>query len=138
MEEIIIIRALDQGGGLFKTIMDIVYHSSVHIIETRSTVLAFGDIEIHTDCRRVLKAGKDIRINHSEYAMLYCMAKAPGRIYTKEQLYYEAWGEEYQCGMTTVENTIWRLRKKLEPNPKKPIYIKTVFRVGYKIEYAGE
>lgn len=82
MEEIIIIRALDQGGELFKTIMDIVYHSSVHIIETRSTVLAFGDIEIHTDCRRVLKTGKDIRINHSEYAMLYCMAKAPGRIYT--------------------------------------------------------
>ena len=40
--------------------------------------------------------------------------------------------------MTTVENTIWRLRKKLEPDPKNPIYIKTVFRVGYKIDNQEE
>ncbi|MBM6693764.1 winged helix-turn-helix domain-containing protein [Pseudoflavonifractor capillosus] len=37
-------------------------------------------------------------------------------------------------GTNTVDNTIWRLRNKLEPDPKHPTYIKTVFRVGYKIE----
>lgn len=79
-----------------------------------------------------------IKLSHSEYSIFYCMAKSPGRIYTKGQLYYAAWGEEYQYGMTTVENTIWRLRKKLEPDPKNPIYIKTVFRVGYKIDNQEE
>lgn len=39
-------------------------------------------------------------------------------------------------GTNTVDNTIWRLRNKLEANPKHPTYIKTVFRVGYKIEIA--
>lgn len=66
--------------------------------------------------------------------MLYCMAKAPGQVFTREQLYAAAWDEIYPYGSNTVENTIFRLRQKLEPNPKRPTYIKTVFRVGYKIE----
>ncbi|WP_122790394.1 winged helix-turn-helix domain-containing protein [Intestinibacillus sp. Marseille-P6563] len=49
-------------------------------------------------------------------------------------LYNAAWGEDYELGTNTVDNTIWRLRSKLEPDPKHPTYIKTVFRVGYKIE----
>lgn len=63
------------------------------------------------------------------------MACCPGRVFSREQLYNAAWGEEdYELGTNTVDNTIWRLRNKLEPDPKHPTYIKTVFRVGYKIE----
>ncbi|OUN87733.1 helix-turn-helix domain-containing protein [Gemmiger sp. An50] len=40
----------------------------------------------------------------------------------------------HELGTNTVDNTIWQLRSKLEPDPKRPTYIKTVFRVGYKIE----
>lgn len=84
--------------------------------------------------RQVLMAGKEIRLNHGEYAMLHCMAKTPGGVYTREQLYTAAWGEVYTQGTSTVENTICRLRQKLEPNPRRPIYIKTVFGVGYKVD----
>ena len=91
-------------------------------------------LEMLKSTRRVLKAGREIRLNHSEYSILYCMAKSPGRIYTREQLYAAVWGEEYQYGMTTVDNTIWRLRKKLESDPRHPIFIKTVFRFGYKLD----
>lgn len=69
----------------------------------------------------------------SEYGV---MARCPGRVFSREQLYNAAWGEDYELGTNTVDNTIWRLRNKLEPNPKHPTYIKTVFRVGYKIEIA--
>ena len=61
------------------------------------------------------------------------MAKSPEQVFSREQLYNAAWEESYEFGTNTVDNTIWRLRQKLEPNPKHPIYIKTVFRVGYKI-----
>ena len=134
MDEIIIIRTFDSDGSSFKRIMDALHGSNIHMTEITSPVLTFGEIEIHPASRRVLRAGREIRLNHSEYPILHCMAKSLGRVYTKEQLYSAAWGEEYQYGMTTVENTIWRLRKKLEPDPKNPIHIKTVFRVGYKIE----
>lgn len=134
MDEIIIIRALDSDGSSFKKIIDALHENNIRMAEMISPVLSFGEIEIYPASRRVLRAGSEIRLNYSEYSILHCMAKSSGRVYTKEQLYSAAWGEEYQYGMTTVENTIWRLRKKLEPDPKNPIYIKTVFRVGYKID----
>ena len=118
--------------------MNILRKHSVRITEATSFILSFGNIKIYPAHQQVVRDGKRIKLSHREYSILYCMAKSPGRIYTKGQLYYAAWGEEYQYGMTTVENTIWRLRKKLEPDPRNPIYIKTVFRVGYKIDYQEE
>ena len=82
----------------------------------------------------VLVASREVRLNHGEYAMLYCMASSPGQVFSKAQLYAAAWGEEYLHGTNSVENTIWRLRKKLENDPKHPAYIKTVIGTGYKIE----
>lgn len=114
--------------------MDALRDKSVQVVEATSSMLSFGDVEIYPASRRVLKAGREIRLNHSEYSILYCMAKSPGRIYTREQLYAAVWGEEYQYGMTSVDNTIWRLRKKLESDPRHPIFIKTVFRFGYKLD----
>ena len=73
-------------------------------------------------------------VEDGEFSILYCMARYPGRVFSREQLYNAAWGEDYELGTNTVDNTIWRLRNKLEPDPKHPTYIKTVFRVGYKIE----
>ncbi|WP_243422933.1 winged helix-turn-helix domain-containing protein [Pseudoflavonifractor phocaeensis] len=84
--------------------------------------------------RRVLMAGREVVLNHGEYAMLYCMASSPGQVFSKAQLYEAAWGEAYLHGTKSVENIIWRLRRKLEPDPRNPIYIKTVIGAGYKIE----
>ena len=99
-----------------------------------SSVVALGDIQIFPEQRRVLKQGTEIHLNYGEFSILYCMAKSPGQVFSREQLYNAAWGEDYELGTNTVDNTIWRLRGKLESDPKHPIYIKTVFRVGYKIE----
>ena len=77
--------------------------------------------------------GKDVQALHA--ADLDPSALTLGDIvFSREQLYNAAWGEDYELGTNTVDNTIWRLRNKLEPDPKHPTYIKTVFRVGYKIE----
>ena len=99
-----------------------------------SSVLRIGELEIYHEHRRVLMAGREVRLNHGEYVMLYCMASAPGQVFSKAQLYAAAWGEEYLHGETSVENIIWRLRQKLEQDPKHPFYIKTVARSGYKID----
>ena len=83
--------------------------------------------------RQVLKM--ELRnMTFGEEELSYCMARYPGHVFSREQLYNAAWGEDYELGTNTVDNVIWRLRNKLEPDPKHPTYIKTVFRVGYKIE----
>ena len=105
----------------------------IHVTAQFSAVLRIGELGINHEYRRVLMAGGEVRLNHGEYAMLYCMASSPGQVFSKAQLYAAAWGEEYLHGTNSVENIIWRLRQKLEEDPKHPTYIKTVFRSGYKI-----
>ena len=137
MEEIIVIRAADPDGSVFKAVMDALKGKRAEVVDVTAaatSVLRIGDMEIHHEHRRVLMAGREVRLNHGEYAMLYCMASSPGQVFSKAQLYEAAWGEEYLHGTNSVENTIWRLRRKLEPDPRNPIYIKTVIGAGYKIE----
>ena len=136
MEEVIVIRAQDPDGSVFKAVMDALKGKRAEVVDVSNlsaSVLHIGDLEIHHEQRRVLMAGREVELNHGEYAMLYCMASSPGQVFSKAQLYEAAWGEEYLRGTNSVENTIWRLRKKLEEDPRHPIYIKTVFRSGYKI-----
>ena len=105
------------------------------VTEIAAPSITIGDIEILPDRRTVYKAGEEVRLNHGEFSMLMLLASAPGQVFSKEQLYVAAWGEEYREGSTTaVENIIWRLRQKLESDPRHPVYIKTVVRSGYKIE----
>ena len=136
MEEIIVIRAADPDGSVFQAVMDALKGKRAEVVDVSNlsaSMLRIGDLEIHHEQRRVLMAGREVELNHGEYAMLYCMASSPGQVFSKAQLYEAAWGEEYLHGTNSVENTIWRMRKKLEEDPRHPIYIKTVFRSGYKI-----
>ena len=137
MDEIIIIRAADPDGSVFQAVMDSLKGKRAEVVDVAApatSVLRIGELEIHHEHRRVLMAGREVELNHGEYAMLYCMASSPGQVFSKAQLYEAAWGEEYLRGTNSVENTIWRLRRKLEPDPRNPIYIKTVIGAGYKIE----
>ena len=141
MEEIIVIRAADPDGSVFKAVMDALKGKRAEVVDVTAaatSVLRIGDMEIHHEHRRVLMAGREVQLNHGEYSMLYCMASSPGQVFSKTQLYVAAWGEEYLHGTTSVENTIWRLRKKLKDEPTQSIYIKTVVGSGYKIDVIRE
>ena len=137
MEEIIVIRAADPDGSVFKTVVDALKDKRtkvVHVPAPVFSVLRIGELEIHHEYRRVFVAGREVQLNHGEYAMLTCMASSPGQVFSKAQLYAAAWGEKYLPGTTSVENIIWRLRKKLEGDSNRLAYIKTVVEAGYKIE----
>lgn len=141
MSEIIVIRVADPDGSLLQAIVDALKDRRaeiIHVTAQFSAVLRIGELEINHEHRRVLMAGREVRLNHGEYAMLYCMANRPGQVFSKAQLYEAAWGEEYLHGTNSVENTIWRLRRKLEEDPRHPTYIKTVVGMGYKIDIDGE
>ena len=137
MAEIIVIYAQDPDGSVFQAVMDSLKGKRAEVVDVAApatSVLRIGELEIHHEHRRVLMAGREVELNHGEYAMLYCMASSPGQVFSKAQLYEAAWGEEYLRGTNSVENTIWRLRRKLEEAPRHPGYIKTVVGAGYKID----
>lgn len=137
VNEIIVIRAADPDGSMFRAIMDVLRDRKAEVIELAAPSLdafTFGEIAIYPERRTVLKAGEEVRLNHGEFSVLLLLASAPGQVFSKNQLYEAVWHEEYRYGTTTVENIIWRLRQKLEDDPKHPVYIKTVIRSGYKIK----
>ena len=95
MGEIIVIRAADPDGSIFKAIVNALKDKrteAVHVADTVSSVLRVGELEIHHEYRWVMMAGREVELNHGEYAMLYCMASSPGQVFSKAQLYEAAWG----------------------------------------------
>ena len=95
MEEIIVIRAADPDGSVFQAVMDALKGKRAEVVDVAApatSVLRIGELEIHHEYRRVLMAGREVVLNHGEYAMLYCMASSPGQMFSKAQLYEAGWG----------------------------------------------
>ncbi|KWX81263.1 PhoP family transcriptional regulator [Paenibacillus riograndensis] len=85
----------------------------------------------HTDCV-LYKAGREIPLTAIEYKLLSTLMNAPGRIFTKKQLFEQVWSEHYYEDANTIMVHISRLRDKVEETPKQPEYIRTIRGLGYK------
>ena len=113
------------------------FADSIHleaIQPLRSPVLSFPGLEIRLHQRRVLKDGADISLTRLEYGTLCHLAASPGRVFTQEQIFEAVWSMESDSCRSSVVNVIYNLRKKIEPNSRNPVYIKTVLGVGYKFD----
>ncbi|MDP3879397.1 MAG: response regulator transcription factor [Dehalococcoidales bacterium] len=98
------------------------------------TALQVGDITVDVDRRLVRRADQPVELTPIEFDLLKMMAGSPGRVYSRMQLLDGVKGDAYEGYERTVDSHIKNLRKKLEPDPEHPRYIKTVYGVGYKLE----
>lgn len=99
----------------------------------QNEVLEFGQIQIDTKLHRVCVNGMDIQLKTMEYKLLSYLAKNKNRIITKDELFQKVWGDSF-VGDGTLNVHIRHLREKIEPNPKDPQFIKTVWGTGYVLE----
>ena len=90
------------------------------------------DIEIDLDAHQVKRAGDTLDLTPTEFNLLAALMEQPGRVFSRLQLLEAAQGEAYEGYERTIDAHIKNLRAKLEPNPKEPQYIQTVFGVGYR------
>lgn len=100
--------------------------------DTKEKVLQFKYLEIRPDTREVLVKGEIIELTPSEYAILLTLAKSPGRPFSRLQLLNATWGESYAGYERAIDTHISNLRKKIEETPHAPIFIQTVYGIGYK------
>ena len=82
--------------------------------------------------RNVSIKGTKIALTNREFDILYLLAKSPGRIFSKEQIYDIVWQEPYSGDYNIVMSHIRHIREKIEDNPGKPLYIQTVWGIGYR------
>ena len=99
---------------------------------TPVSVLSFPGLEIRHSQRRVLRDGEEISLTRLEYSTLVFLASNSGIVLTQAQIFEAVWNMESDSCHSSVVNVICNLRKKIEPDSKKPTYIKTVLGVGYK------
>ncbi len=101
-------------------------------IKDEEEVLTLGYLEINLDRREVKKDGSIIDLTPSEYAILTTLCQNIGRPYSRLQLLNATLGESYAGYERAIDTHVSNLRKKIEPNPQKPVYILTVYGLGYK------
>ena len=103
-------------------------------------ILHFPGLEIRLFQRRVLQDGEDVSLTRLEYSTLVLLASNPGIVLTRTQIFEAVWNMDSDSCHSTISTVICNLRKKIEPDSKNPIYIKTVLGIGYKfdIKNAGE
>jgi DNA-binding response OmpR family regulator len=90
-----------------------------------------GGLSIDFDAREVTVGGKRQVLTHFEFELLSTLAKAAGRVLSREHLMDSLKGEEFESFDRSIDVHISKLRAKLEENPKEPRYIRTVRGVGY-------
>ncbi|MGI6772151.1 MAG: response regulator transcription factor [Clostridiales bacterium] len=106
--------------------------------EQGTTLLTYGKLSIDKEKCCAYKDGEPVELGAKEYKLLLFFLENPERIFTKRQLYTAVWDEEYYYDDNTIMVHISRLRSRIEDNPQKPLYLKTIRGIGYKLHYTGE
>jgi DNA-binding response OmpR family regulator len=100
--------------------------------EPKGKVLQVADIILDRDTRLVTVAGRSIDLTPSEFDLLAALMSSPGRVYSRLDLLDIIQGVRYEGYERTIDTHIKNLRAKVEPKPRSPQYIETVYGVGYR------
>ncbi len=100
----------------------------------RDEVLTLNGLRVNKISRVVEIEGRFVELTAKEFDLLWFLASRPGEVFTREQLLENVWHYNYFGEMSTVTVHIRRLREKIERDPMRPRYIKTVWGVGYRFE----
>lgn len=100
---------------------------------TPKNIIEIGNLTINTDTRQVFVGDEDVRLTPKEFDILQLLASNKGIVFSIDRIYERVWGEEFYKSNNTIMVHITKIREKIEEDTKRPIYIKTVWGVGYKI-----
>jgi two-component system KDP operon response regulator KdpE len=132
------IRALDLGADDFVTkpfsVNELLarIRSQLRRLEPATKILAFDDLTIDLERRRVVQSGRDIRLTPTEYSLLEFLATNAGKPLFTDQIIARVWRDAPGTTADTVRVHMSALRKKIEPDPSVPRYVVTEPWVGYR------
>lgn len=96
-------------------------------------ILQAGELTMNLTDYTVTKRGEAVELTAKEFEILKILLQNPKKVYTKEQLYSLVWNDAYLGDENAVNVHISRLRNKIEDDSRKPVYILTVWGIGYKL-----
>ncbi len=103
-------------------------------VQLSGDAIRIGGMIIDPQGRRVTVGGDEVNLTAKEFDLLRFLAANHGQVFSRSQLMDQVWDFTFAADSSTVTVHIRRLREKIESNPMRPRYIKTVWGVGYKFE----
>jgi two-component system, OmpR family, alkaline phosphatase synthesis response regulator PhoP len=97
-------------------------------------ILECGAIHMDVAQRKVSVNHQDVELTPTEFELLRTLMENPGFVFTRSTLIERSLGFDYESLERTLDTHIKNLRKKIEPNPREPTYIQTIYGVGYRME----
>ncbi|WP_046228181.1 response regulator transcription factor [Paenibacillus dauci] len=102
-----------------------------------SSLIHWANLIVDPDNYTVTKNNEPIQLTAKEFQILKLFVTHPNRVFTKSQLYASVWQDEYYGDENVINVHMRRLREKIEDEPSKPQYIKTLWGIGYKLGEPG-
>lgn len=100
--------------------------------QNETQLMKFNDLVIDPQKRKVTLGNKSVSLTPKEFELLQLFASNPGKAFSRQELLSEIWGYQFEGYDHTVNSHINRLRNKIEKNPSDPVYLKTVWGIGYR------
>jgi DNA-binding response OmpR family regulator len=98
-----------------------------------SDVIKVGDLILDVPRMRTEVAGRTVELTPTEFTLLSTLARQPGRIFTRSQLLDALHGVAFESYERAIDSHVKNLRRKIEPDPRQPRYVLTVYGVGYRL-----
>lgn len=92
-----------------------------------------GDVCIDTRLHTAHKHGVELRFSRIEFELLLTLLRREGAVVSRVELMREVWGYDQEVQSRTLDTHVFALRRRIEPDPNRPVYLKTVWGIGYRL-----
>lgn len=112
-----------------------VHHFDAQVVEEKEAEqIVLGELMLDQSQCLLYRSGEPVVLTSTEYKILELMMKQPGRVFTRKKIYEAVWEDFYVYEDNSIMVHISNIREKIEEDSKKPVYLKTIRGLGYKIE----
>jgi len=101
--------------------------------DTDAEILHAGDLTLDLPRLRTVVAGHAVELTATEFQLLAALARQPGRVFTRAQLLDAIHGVAFDSYERAIDAHVKNIRRKIEPDPRAPRYLLTVYGVGYRL-----
>lgn len=101
--------------------------------EVKQFIHEIGHLKVDEETRQVFIRNEEVRLTPKEFDILSLLVRNKGKVFSVEKIYEMVWEDLFYKSDNTVMVHITKIREKIEENPRQPIYLKTVWGVGYRV-----